>query len=117
MQCYQHNEQSAIGICKICNKGLCHDCATDTEAGLACDQHIEKIKDVELVIDRNIKTIKDAPVNTFIAPAFFLIMGIGFIVAGLTAHKISPFTIFMGVGFSLFSAVTFIRYRKIFKNK
>ncbi len=117
MQCYQHNEQSAIGTCKVCHKGLCHDCATDTGMGLSCDKHIEKVKDIELVIDRNIKAIKDAPVNTFIAPVFFIILGIGFVIAGLTAHRISPLPIFMGIAFSLFGIVIFVRNRKIFKNK
>ncbi len=116
MQCYQHNEQSAIGICKVCSKGLCNDCAADTEVGLSCDKHIERVKDLELVIDKNIKAIKDASINTFIAPACFLIMGIGFIISGLSRPNETMF-VFMGSLCALLGSVTIIRNRKIFKNK
>ena len=30
MNCYNHAETSAVGICKHCSKALCHECMTDT---------------------------------------------------------------------------------------
>lgn len=117
MKCYQHHEQSAIGTCKHCNKGLCPDCAVDTGDGLACQEHVQAVKAVNLVIDRNIKAVKDAPINLFIGPLFNLLMGSGFIAAGfLIARKIQPYLLFLGSCFILFGIIEIIRYRKIFKN-
>ncbi len=117
MQCYQHNDKSAVGTCKVCCKGLCPDCAIDTKGGLSCDQHIEKARDIELIVDSNIKCMKDAPVNMWITPVFNLILGIGFMVFAFTAPRILLFPLFMGAGFALFGIILLVRNRKIFKNK
>jgi len=34
MKCFNHNYLDAIGVCKSCGRGLCHDCVA--EVGLAC---------------------------------------------------------------------------------
>lgn len=116
MNCYHHTEKSAVGSCKHCYKGLCFDCATDTGNGLACHDHVEAVNAVNQVIDKNIKAVKDAPINLFIGPIFNMLMGVGFVAAGLLiAQKTQPFLLFLGSGFILFALVEIIRSRKIFK--
>jgi len=36
MKCFNHDTSDAVGICKSCNKALCHSCAVDVGNGLAC---------------------------------------------------------------------------------
>jgi len=36
MNCYRHQDSTAVGSCKACMKGLCDECAVDMENGLAC---------------------------------------------------------------------------------
>lgn len=36
MQCFEHRGNSAIGICRVCNKGVCFSCAIETAFGVAC---------------------------------------------------------------------------------
>ena len=42
MNCYNHQDRPAVGICKNCNKGLCRDCAVDVGNGLACKDSCEE---------------------------------------------------------------------------
>lgn len=36
MNCYYHTSNPAVGLCKACGRGICNECATDIENGLAC---------------------------------------------------------------------------------
>jgi hypothetical protein len=36
MNCFFHQERSAVGICKNCQRGLCPACAAEVADGLAC---------------------------------------------------------------------------------
>ncbi len=120
MHCYQHPQQSAVGICKHCYKGLCHNCASDTGDGLACHEHTQRVNDVNTVIDRSIKAIKDAPVNVLIAPIFIIMLGICFVATYfLFSQKTGAFSLFIGITgmiFILFGIISIIRNRKIYKN-
>ena len=39
MNCFNHPGVPAVGICKVCQKGLCIECAVDLEHGIACKKH------------------------------------------------------------------------------
>ncbi len=36
MNCFNHRDKPAIGVCKSCGKGLCEDCLAEVPNGLAC---------------------------------------------------------------------------------
>ena len=36
MNCFRHQDQPAIAVCKNCGKAACADCANDTGQGIAC---------------------------------------------------------------------------------
>ena len=36
MNCFEHDKTEAVGVCKICKKGICRDCAADSGIGIAC---------------------------------------------------------------------------------
>lgn len=42
MNCYNHNTVPAVAICKNCSKGLCMECLTELENGIACKGKCEE---------------------------------------------------------------------------
>ncbi len=54
MQCYQHNENVSVGLCKACQKAVCSVCATDTGRGLACSEPCSReVGVLNEIIDRS----------------------------------------------------------------
>ncbi len=47
MRCYKHPKEEAVGMCKVCNKGLCEACAVEEDGFLFCKQHSEMPEVVE----------------------------------------------------------------------
>ena len=44
MNCFNHPNIPAVGICKYCQKGLCMECALDLGHGIACKNHREEVE-------------------------------------------------------------------------
>jgi hypothetical protein len=44
MNCFNHPDVPAVGICKACQKGLCMECAIDLGHGIACRNHREEVE-------------------------------------------------------------------------
>ena len=42
MNCYIHGDIGAVGVCKSCMKGLCHECAQEVDASLSCKGSCEQ---------------------------------------------------------------------------
>ena len=38
MECFNHESQAAVGICKSCFKAICRSCAIELKHGLACSE-------------------------------------------------------------------------------
>jgi hypothetical protein len=65
MQCFYHSGSDAVGTCKHCHRGLCRDCASEREGGLACKGRCEALVDqVSALIQRNIHVgVKARPLS------------------------------------------------------
>ncbi len=116
MNCFNHQTTPAIGLCKACSRGLCSDCATDLDHGLACTgTHEERVNDLEMIISRNATAFKDASKNIYIVPVFYIAMGLIF--GGYSLYEgrgVSHFSFVLGAGFIIFGVVLLVRNRKIF---
>jgi hypothetical protein len=77
MQCFYHPESHAVGTCKHCQRGLCRDCASEREGGLACQGRCEEMVDqVSALIRRNIHVgVKARPLSL----VSLLVFGGGFV--------------------------------------
>jgi hypothetical protein len=54
MNCFNHPTITAVAVCKNCSKGLCPDCLTEVENGIACTATcIEEVKLVNALIHKN----------------------------------------------------------------
>lgn len=116
MNCFNHPNIPAVGICKSCSKGLCKECATDLDHGLACkDKHEAEVENVNMIISQNTKIYSSAPKNTIIAPLFYLFMGLVFAGFGYTSKGgVTDLPFVLGVGFIVFGIIVFFRNRALF---
>jgi hypothetical protein len=58
MNCFNHADRSAVGICKSCGKGLCRDCAIDLQDGLACKGRCEsRVRVMNQIADNNARVL------------------------------------------------------------
>jgi len=39
VKCYNHPATDAVGVCKVCQKGICRECATEHEIGIVCREN------------------------------------------------------------------------------
>jgi hypothetical protein len=117
MQCFNHPEKSAIGICKSCQRGLCSDCATDLEHGLACKNHHEKqVEELNSLISRNTKINKVAPKARYALPFLYLFMGLVFAGFGyFEGDGITGSGFILGCGFIVFGIYFYIYNKQVYR--
>src|SRR5437879_5317744 len=54
MKCFYHSDRDAVGVCKSCQRALCHDCAAEVEKGIACKNRCEEdVRQLAQLIDQN----------------------------------------------------------------
>jgi hypothetical protein len=65
MKCFYHPQSDAAGTCKHCHRGLCHECASERDGGLACRGRCEaQVDAVTALVRRNIQVgLKSRPVS------------------------------------------------------
>jgi hypothetical protein len=105
MRCFNHSDREAVGSCKYCCKGLCPDCCADLPGGIACRaKHEQQVERIDAMVDRARQVQSTAARARYVAPSFFLLMGVAFIVYNVFFGRGDGLLTTMGVGFSLFGA-------------
>lgn len=115
MNCFNHPDRPALGICKSCNKGLCQDCLTEVPDGLACKNKCEdRVRIMNLIIESSKKTLstsnlvlKSQRLFLFALGGFFILWGIVLVLSGKIGAGVLPF----GIGL-LFVIIGIWRFRK-----
>jgi hypothetical protein len=112
MQCFAHPNESAVGLCKSCGKGVCRSCAIQLDRGLACSEQCkpftEALSRLQLTSIRNIGLMS---VQRFIQP----FMAVIFLVAGfynLARYRPDPSTWFLlafGAILGVMSVISWVR--------
>ena len=115
MNCFNHSDRPAIGLCKHCSKGLCTECTSDLGHGLACKgAHENQVEDLDMIIRKNTKAVSSAPQNILIAPIFCVFTGLVFAIFGYSKRGLMDFGVILGTGFIVFGIVVFIRNKTIY---
>ena len=118
MNCFNHENSKAIGICKHCYKALCKECVVDLGNGLACKEHENEVKELNKLVSKNIKIHSNMPKNTSFTNLFYLFLGVVFIIFGYNFDgKYFNLPFIMGIGFVVFSLVIFFRSKVLFKDE
>jgi hypothetical protein len=116
MKCYNHLSIDAVGICKNCNKGLCKDCLTEVENGIACKETcVEEVNLINSLINRNKQSYKTVSSAHYKNAYIYCGFGLVFIMFGLTTHGLTAFTMAVGIIFfigAIFSVISANKYKK-----
>lgn len=120
MNCFAHQSDPAVGICKACQKAVCASCAIDTGRGLACSVECEnEVKALNLIVDKS-KRIYSIGTSSRIPPTgvlMFLFFGAVFTSVGIYNYimkeRFDFLSIAMGLGFIVFSLLSYIRNRNV----
>lgn len=118
MHCYTHQDQTAIGICKVCGKGLCINCAADLGESLACaNQHETTAAEITAMVRQSIKVQSTAKKSIVMGPLFFTFLGACFVALGFMDNSRAA-TIFMLMGgaFVVFGLTLFLVNRRAFSS-
>lgn len=85
MQCFSHNDNSAIATCSSCSKGICQDCFTLIEGksccgGYVCKQDISIVKKIinsnALHLDVTNQVLKRSGFVQMVLGFIFMIIGL-----------------------------------------
>lgn len=120
MKCFNHSENDAVAVCKNCKKGLCKDCLTEANNGIACTSTcIEEVNQLDLLMQQSKKSHKLASgayyKNAYIYGGF----GLVFIIFGLLSKNNLEFSLTVGIIFiigSIFSIISGNKYKKDLQN-
>jgi hypothetical protein len=113
MKCFIHRSADAIGSCRACHKGLCPECVVDHGYALSCKGTCES--DVALVQSQILtsrRLLAAQKGNRYLAPGFFGVAGLVFIIQGLSDGDISLFPEGLGVLFVAFAVALLIANRR-----
>jgi hypothetical protein len=126
MKCFNHPERDSIAICKACGKAICHECAQETEAGIACQQSCADslLKENELY-SKQAAHLKNLQRMNFLGSFFSIGMGILFIYFSSQGFGlVYDFVFLLGVSFTVYGIVAqfvnmviFFKKRKNTNNK
>ena len=98
MQCFYHPDQSALGTCKHCQRGLCADCLAIVEDSLACqDRHEEQVAGLNTLNPRNLLQAQGMGSNYRRNAVFYFLSGALFAGFGLYQFRFAGFEIEPGV--------------------
>ncbi|MBK8187855.1 MAG: hypothetical protein IPK77_11785 [Cellvibrio sp.] len=120
MNCFEHKENSAVGICKACNKAVCSTCAKDTGNGLACSEKCEiEVSHLNQIVAKskliyNIGTNNTSIPSGILIHVFFSILFLGWSAYEYFAtSRVNEFVLFMGLGFALMAIIMYRKLKKL----
>ena len=100
MNCFNHPELPALGICKSCGKGLCRDCLAEVPDGLACKNRCEdRVGFINRIIDGNKQALAAANRHVRSGAIFAIASGLIFCAFGFLPYFIAgqKTALFLGV--------------------
>lgn len=90
MNCFNHPELPALGICKSCGKGLCRECISEVPDGLACKNRCEdRVRFINRILDSNKQALTAANNQVRSGAIFIIVTGLIFCAFGFLPYFIS----------------------------
>jgi hypothetical protein len=114
MRCFNHPDIEAVGVCKVCQKGLCHDCAADLGHSIVCKgRHEAQAQAIQSLLLRSRRIQKTAGRAKYVTPVFFACMGAIFVAFGLRdTSAASNFVLYLGIVVIAFAAAMLVVNRR-----
>ena len=106
MRCFVHREAEAVGTCRSCNKGLCGSCASDLGHSISCRGDCErKANTLNSQVAQSAVVLSTQKRNRYFLPAFFMVMGVGFLLFESDGGWELNLGTAMGAGFVFFGII------------
>ena len=117
MVCYYHADRPAVGTCKHCQRGLCHECAVEVRDALACrDRHEEQVSKAEKAAIRGLLQAERAGAGYVRSGIFYGLAGAAFAILGIIQLRFlglqAVFFILIGLFLLHASAANFLEARR-----
>jgi len=88
MNCFNHRDVPAIGLCKSCAKALCGECISERIHGLACKGSCESRVDmISGMLDSNSQVMRAARSQVKTSGVISVIIGIGCLIFAIWAYR------------------------------
>lgn len=120
MQCYNHQERPAVGICTGCNKGVCRECCVEVDGALShkgeCEEKVRIMRELLKRAHASYGKHSQAYKYTSLIYALFslLIILVGFLFVTLSDSTASGvFLIAMGLVFAVGSLLYYRSGKRI----
>ncbi len=121
MDCFNHKNIPAVGLCKSCMKGVCHDCHVEVDDGLACKGSCEdKVEVYNSMIAKSVEYTNAVPKlpklpSTIWTDCFNIILGVIF-VGYWYLKSSSDFLLYVGIALLTFGAFPIVKriFTKLF---
>ncbi len=107
MNCFNHRDKPAIGLCRFCFKALCEECLTEVPDGLACKGVCEaRVNMINRTLDSNAKIVGAARRQNRSVGVFTILISVTFAVFGVWTYFASE--AFLAYFFGAFAAVMLV---------
>jgi len=111
MNCFNHREKPALGVCRSCGKGLCEECLQEVTNGLACKGKCEeRVALINKSIDAYPQTLDAGRKALKRSARFALALGLIFLLLSLFELLCANFFLFAflgvtGIVFAVFGTI------------
>jgi len=104
MKCYNHQERDGVAVCKACGKAVCHECAQESEEGIACQQScIDSLAIKKELYAKQAAHLKNMKRMSILGSFFSIGMGILFIYFSSQGYGlVYDFIFVLGIGFTVY---------------
>ena len=118
MNCYNHRDKPAVGLCKSCGRAVCGDCIAEVDRSIACKGECEdRVRRMNHMLAKNPQIMKayrgQLRGNGLVAVA----VGIGCVVFAIWAHFETPgyLPYFLGLVAIACLAIGFVRLSRRYR--
>ena len=105
MKCFNHADRDAVGICKSCGKGICHECLVEIPDAIACKTESceRRARLCVQIVDNNFALISKSNQLVGRQGLFLLLFGVFFSGFGLLVLIFDPcswvlYALMLGLG-------------------
>jgi hypothetical protein len=112
MHCYNHPDRNAVGFCKGCCKGLCHECGVDLGHGLACRGHEQRVEELEKLMSGTASLQDKIKLPQTHTSLIYLFLGAAFLGYSLFFSEGNHLLTVLGAGFLGFGLLELFASRK-----
>lgn len=115
MECFYHPDTSAVGVCKHCQKGLCHECAVDLGFALVCQGSCEeRVRQIEKMVEGGVRLQQNVGSAQKLQAVLLASLGLSVLTFGVFSGEPIFFRFFvpLGIVVLLGSALAYWNYRR-----